>query len=138
MDLRANDWIPRRKENEAKTLAAARAEAMESSNDIGPSTPTLSNPKGLRKSESRETVAMSPGMGRGRGGIPRSQSMESMEEWETARGSGRGNKSKGAPPSPTSSQQSQQGWEVVGGSSGGGRGKGRGRGYGKKKKKTHT
>jgi hypothetical protein len=28
IDLRANNWVPRRKEAEAKTIAAARAEAI--------------------------------------------------------------------------------------------------------------
>jgi len=115
IELRANNWVPRIKKNEAKTLAAARAEIMEQEEEPAPVAS-----KALRRSESKETVRSqdareqlppSPG-GRGRGQLPRSASESAIgESWEVVGGRG---KAKG-----------KQGWEPKSP----GKPSGRGRGY---------
>eukprot|EP01117_Protostelium_nocturnum_P018240 TRINITY_DN759_c0_g2_i1.p1 TRINITY_DN759_c0_g2~~TRINITY_DN759_c0_g2_i1.p1 ORF type:complete len:1661 (-),score=652.84 TRINITY_DN759_c0_g2_i1:41-5023(-) len=119
IDMRDNDWTPRRKENEAKTLAEAIAEVEEIN---APSTP---HGKGSKNTST--TTPTSTGKGRrdkltkSTSAIPRSQSVETADEWETA-GSGRKGKGKGGREQLAASQGA---WETVGGSGGkGARGKG--------------
>ncbi|PRP86663.1 hypothetical protein PROFUN_05142 [Planoprotostelium fungivorum] len=121
IDLRDNGWTPRRKGNEAKTLAEARADVEEasSSTPVRPksqstaNTPVSPAPSKTKK-ESRDKLIKSTSA------IPRNtKEVAADDDWETApssrKKSGRGGRE--------SLHASSNGWETVGGSRGrGGRG----------------
>lgn len=127
VDLRSNAWVPRRKENEAKSLAAARAEVTQAESPVN-------SPKvGLRRSESKEVVSQDfrsavqdykESHGRGdlrssrdqvkKSSITRSVSENNIhQEWDspTQSRSGRGGRGR----DDKRSQNQDSGWEVVGG-----------------------
>jgi len=115
IDLRANNWIPRRKQNEAKTLAEARKEAKEEQQqNSAPSSPAVQKSI-LRRSDSREQP--SPvnqdarlEMGRGKKSpLSRSYSDNSLVEAELK---GRGKSVYQEKKNPLGN--SQEGWETVG------------------------
>eukprot|EP01116_Phalansterium_solitarium_P018026 TRINITY_DN4612_c0_g1_i2.p1 TRINITY_DN4612_c0_g1~~TRINITY_DN4612_c0_g1_i2.p1 ORF type:complete len:1839 (+),score=606.15 TRINITY_DN4612_c0_g1_i2:180-5696(+) len=112
IDLRANNWVPRIKQNEAKSLAAARAE-IEMPEQMAPSTPTRGVPASPRASDSADRRAMPPpasrgGFSRGGGATPIGRSgltssdsrlatpekAASTDEWETVGSSGRSGRRK--------------------------------------------
>ena len=79
IDLRASNWVSRRKDNDPKTIAAARAEALKQE-EAPPSSPSP-----IKRSESREAISQDIRNSRDNAPLRSSRS----EEW-TGSGRGRG------------------------------------------------
>eukprot|EP01114_Cavostelium_apophysatum_P005287 TRINITY_DN1608_c0_g1_i4.p1 TRINITY_DN1608_c0_g1~~TRINITY_DN1608_c0_g1_i4.p1 ORF type:complete len:792 (+),score=237.94 TRINITY_DN1608_c0_g1_i4:374-2749(+) len=144
IDLRNNNWVPRRKENEAKTLAAARAEVLNAAAEAASPAPSPAVGRAsLRRSDSRDAGSQDfreegrsalrssrdnmANLKKGDRALPRSQSANDLgNEFENSPARSRNNRNQ------IEKKPSQEGWEVVGGGKGnkydakGGRGFGRG------------
>jgi hypothetical protein len=82
--LRTTNWVPRRKDNDPKTIAAARAEALRGEETAPPSSPSTP----LKRSESRESVNASQDIRHSRDNVPLRSTRS--EEWQGGQSSGRG------------------------------------------------